>query len=197
MQTDGYPCPSRPALCDLIAHVTQIQSPSPPVVLDRPCQLLSLWLPILWCVYARIPPLFFNHMLSLALLMTSLWLAFGPEVLCLLPFVLILLVKLSQSWGTPISSLQGWPRVGALQANKTSDLRPLVRAAVPFAFNVSKSCPMRNGWSIKGFLPGEEKVEETKHLPSTLSPCQGVGRMWWPTEETGPMDGACQKIDLA
>lgn len=143
------------------------------------------------------PPLFFNHMLSLALLMTSLWLAFGPEVLCLLPFVLILLVKLSQSWGTPISSLQGWPRVGALQANKTSDLRPLVRAAVPFAFNVSKSCPMRNGWSIKGFLPGEEKVEETKHLPSTLSPCQGVGRMWWPTEETGPMDGACQKIDLA
>lgn len=43
------------------------------------------------------PPFFFHHMLSLALLMTSLWLAFGPEVLCLLPFVLILLVKLSQS----------------------------------------------------------------------------------------------------
>lgn len=44
---------------------------------------------------------------------------------------------------------------------------------------------------------GEKKLRRIKRLPCTLSHCQGAGWMWWPTEETGPVDGVCQKTDLA
>lgn len=61
-------------------------------------------------------PLFSCHIIPLALLMTSLWFVFGPEALCLLPFMLILLIKLSESWRgpcfLPTGVTQGWSSIG-------------------------------------------------------------------------------------
>lgn len=142
-------------------------------------------------------PLFFHHILSLALLMTSLWLVFGPEVLVSYHLCWFYWSSFQNLEGPLFPPYRGDQALKLYKLMKPATSGQPVRVAVPFVVNVSKSRPTRSGWSIGGCWPGEEKAEKNEHLLSTLSHCQGVGRTWWPTEETGPVDGACQKTDLA
>ena len=128
MRTDGCPSQSRPAPCDLIAHVTQIQSPR--CWTDTVSFRLS---DSLFCGMSmpKSPFLSSHYFLSSVndISLACVWPRSVP----------------SFPWGGLYFLPPGVIRVEALQADKTSDLSPLIRAAVSFVVSVSKSCPTRSG----------------------------------------------------
>ena len=111
-------------------------------------------------------PLFFHHIISLALLMTSLWLVFGPEASHLF------------LGGASISSLQGWSGLKLCRL-----IKPVTSVhwlgLQCHLLSASQNHVLRGvGWSIRGCLTGEEKVEKNRTSASHSKSLSGGGCMW-------------------